>query len=212
MKRITFIFLVLILSFGLIGCNNTKNQKGNTNQNDSSIVTNDTTVNNSIQNSTASYTSVVNESTSKPTDKSITEKPNGANDKEFIGLEYTDLPDGITEHEGMVLKGDYCLAYVSKRKIQMVWLEKAFYNKDGKVQYYKVLDVIVSPENDEKYTFALEGNYLNGEYAPDIITLVERTDEDYWNISHAWRINLEKVQIEQIDLKGLKCENMTFND
>lgn len=225
MKRIAIVFLLSIFSVGIISCSA---QKEPTIQSNASITLHEETektMGNDTQNSAAN-TSVANESTpsqvyqtTTQTESNITkstkenpDEQSGFDGQEYVGLEYTNLPKGITEHEGEVLEGDYCLTYVFEGKNQMVWLEKAFYNNEGKVQHYKVLDVIVSPEKNEKYTFALQGNYINDEYAPDIITLVERTTDDYWSISYAWRVNLKKEQIGQIEIKGLKCENTTFSD
>ena len=132
--------------------------------------------------------------------------------KEYVGLKYLHCPEGLIEHAGCVIEGDYCLHYLSKGKIQMVWLEKIFKNSNGKVQYYQVLDAIVSPEIKENYIFSLCASSINKKYDSTIVTYVEKSEADYWKVLYAWKINLQKERFEKIKTDGITSMNTTFED
>jgi hypothetical protein len=138
--------------------------------------------------------------------------------KEYIGLKYLKCPNGLTEHQGCVIEidgnydSDYCLEYLTKGKIQMVWLEKAYRKEGGKVHNYQVLDVIVSPEIKKDYIFSLSSSSLNKKYDPLIVTYVEKSESEYWKVLYAWKINVQKEKFEKIITDGITSINTISED
>lgn len=139
--------------------------------------------------------------------------------REYIGLKYSELPDGLNSGFGMLIvpekKGVFALDGVHGNQQHMLWFEKrVFWNSDGKRQKgWEVLDILeLEPLEGEDEVLIPDGCMLNQELDPEIIVIARLDDEAYRTrfvtndkILRAWRLNRDLELIEEISTNKIEC-------
>jgi hypothetical protein len=137
----------------------------------------------------------------------------------YIGLKYTDLPDGLSSGFGALIipemKGEYALSGVHGDQLDMLWFEKrVFWYSNGKRQKgWEVLDILeLAPLEGKDEVLIQDGCMLDQELDPEIM-VIARLDEEAdrtrfvsnVKIIRAWRLNRELELIEEISIENIEC-------
>jgi hypothetical protein len=138
-----------------------------------------------------------------------------ANSRSFIGLQYQDLPRGLTNLGGWVVdigdngKFNFSVAHVRQGTKEMLWLERFIRHDAQGRATMRVINVLELPAISKSQTLASSRFCMqNGKKNPDLIAIVEATDTEYrTQIHRAWRANRAKGKFESISTRGIVCEN-----
>jgi hypothetical protein len=139
--------------------------------------------------------------------------------REYIGLKYSDLPDGLSSGFGMLIvpekKGVFALDGVHGNQQHMLWFEKrVFWNSDGKRQKgWEVLDILeLEPLDEEDEVLIPSGCMLNQVLDPEIMVIAnldKEADRTRFvtndKILRAWRLNRDLELIEEISTNNIEC-------
>jgi phosphomevalonate kinase len=135
-------------------------------------------------------------------------------DRNYIGLQYQKLPQGLIGLGGWVIGDAYAPTIFGISKIQqttrqMLWLEIITNDPDGKARY-QVLDILELPQleaNDEVTTYCR----FQGKIDPEIVTVSVHEDREFLtNIKQAWRANRKTGKFEVFPIDSLICLNIGY--
>lgn len=133
--------------------------------------------------------------------------------KNYIGLHFDILPDGLESHVSFLLDGpgaDYIVREVVKAAGEMLWLERVICHDDGGYPYTEIRAALVLPARQDKERLITGTCKVYGVAAPMVTTQSEFDNEivaigqfeDFDNppvaINHAWRANPRTESFEAL--------------
>jgi hypothetical protein len=140
----------------------------------------------------------------------------------YIGLRIAEsLPDGlelgvhflIGSKSDVNIPMDFGIREVSKGKLKMLWLERVAELDDAqRVSQWEILDVLVIPQISRNQVFTTSYCFIGKEYEPEVFAIFDNQDKEYLTRARrAWKANRLSGKFEDISVRGVKCENESWN-